>query len=120
MNLRGWGFVHRGNLVGREGVEPSTKRLRVGRSRGQYQRNYRLLPLSRSDEKTGNMPLSGAVLRDLGRHGSLHLIEVLYRGKRVLRYVKDTDSVTPVMALESTTGGNTPVSEERAGQQAPN
>lgn len=59
-------------------------------------------------------------IRYLGRHGSLHLIEVLYRGKRVLRYVKDTDSVTPVMALESTTGGNTPVSEERAGQQAPN
>lgn len=46
MNLRGYGVFLRGKVVGREGVEPSTKRLRVGRLYTGFTQKTALFPLS--------------------------------------------------------------------------
>lgn len=55
-------------------------------NRGPYRR--RLLNAAESADK----PLITTPIRAakyLGRHGSYHLIEVLYRGKPTLRYVRE-------------------------------
>ena len=92
MNLRGWGFRIRGNVVGREGLEPSTKRLRVSRFNGKYQQKTRISPLSGRPVFMRKSPSRPVDLRDgkpIGRHGSLTIVEVRdVRGRRSIRYVR--------------------------------
>lgn len=48
----------------------------------------RLLNAAESADKP-LIPTSVRAAKYIGRHGSLHVIEVLYRGKRTLRYVRE-------------------------------
>lgn len=88
-------------------------------NRGPYRR--RLLNAAESADKP-LIPTAVRATRYLGRHGSHHLIEVLYRGKRTLRYVRDLPS-TPdgsgyVTAVTAESRENPPkyAAQERARQ----
>lgn len=88
MILRDWSVFLRGFLVGREGVEPSTKRLRVSRSPRQFVQKEADFPLIASIQITQNNPCFGRPLRDIGTYGRYRIAEVLHRGKPTLRYLR--------------------------------
>lgn len=63
MNLRGCKAILRGKVVGREGVEPSTKRLRVGDHKALPLHESAGAPLSLSRSNIEWRPDSGGGLR---------------------------------------------------------
>ena len=92
MNLRDRGPELRGKLVGREGLEPSTKRLRVSLLNAAFRPKKRRIPLRRSRETVQKSTASPCDLRDcavVGRHGFSQIIEVRdERGRKSLRYIR--------------------------------
>jgi hypothetical protein len=98
VNLRDRGAELRGKLVGREGVEPSTKRLRVSLLTAKKHEKSRVSPLSGVPIFMRKSPSRPVDLRDgipVGRHGSFQILEIRdERGRKSLRYVKDAETIS--------------------------